>query len=156
MAVPHRRHCACTVGEPWLAVRAMDLQSQGCSDRHQADCQLDDEPGMSRCAADCGAVTMPVCPARQALATPSPPFLADFLIAAHALRHADRFLGRDRGFYQRCFPNLVMLDPCAPQHPPKTRRVSLTPTRDRLTRGAIKCAIGRRSGRNQGVAEERF
>jgi predicted nucleic acid-binding protein len=42
--------------------------------------------------------------------------LADFLIGAHAEKQATRLLSRDRGFYQRLFPSMNLLDPSGTKH----------------------------------------
>lgn len=39
--------------------------------------------------------------------------IADFLVGAHAVTHADRLLTRDRGFYRSNFEQLVVIDPTA-------------------------------------------
>jgi predicted nucleic acid-binding protein len=37
--------------------------------------------------------------------------IADFLVGAHAVEHADRLLTRDRGFHRLAFAGLAIVDP---------------------------------------------
>ena len=37
--------------------------------------------------------------------------LPDFLIGAHAQLQPTRLISRDRGFYERLFPELILIDP---------------------------------------------
>ena len=39
--------------------------------------------------------------------------IADFLVGAHAVHHADRLLTRDRGFHRAAFAGLEIVDPSA-------------------------------------------
>ena len=42
--------------------------------------------------------------------TPKDRMLSDFLVAGHALHHADQLLTRDRGFYRFYFPKLKIVE----------------------------------------------
>jgi hypothetical protein len=58
---------------------------------------------------ECGSQNRVTCHSCGARLRSRQHMVADFIIAAHALDHADRLLTRDRGYYRTYFPDLRLI-----------------------------------------------
>ena len=61
------------------------------------------------CCPQCGASVTVECPQCARAVNFRQHLIPDFLVASHAVSHANRLLSRDRGFYARYFPDLMVI-----------------------------------------------
>ena len=93
----------------FLEATGLRLVSSGANALHRAgkawSAYVRRRPSSLSCA-KCGRRVEARCPRCKLAVRPRQHVVADFLIGAHAMIHADRLLTRDRGYYATYFPEL--------------------------------------------------